>query len=62
MTIKRVRGGYRVFGKKSGRSLTKTYKSRASALHRERQIQYFVNNAKYKKDHGRSIPIKRKKR
>lgn len=62
MTIKRSGRGFAVYGKKTGKRLTKTYKSRKAALHREKQIQYFVNDKKYFKDHGRHIPIRRRKR
>lgn len=61
MTIKRSGHGFAVYGKNSGKRLTKTYRSRKSALHRERQIQYFVNDKKYFKDHHRHIPIGRRK-
>lgn len=41
MTIRRIAGGkFRVYARKSGRNMG-TYRSRAGALERERQIEYF---------------------
>lgn len=42
MTIKKVAGGYRLESKTTGRNLG-TYKTRAEAEARERQVQYFKN-------------------
>ena len=58
--IRKVKGGYVLVSKTTGRRLSKVTKSRESLKKREKQVQYFKNNAKYKKDHGRSIPRKRK--
>lgn len=62
MTVRKVKGGYAVIGNKTHKRLTKKPLGRKAAIHREKQIQYFVNNKKYKQDHGRSIPIKRKRK
>ena len=40
MTIKKVKEGYRLESKKTGKNLG-TYKTRAKAEERERQVQYF---------------------
>jgi hypothetical protein len=40
MTIKKISDGYRLESKTTGRSLG-TYKTKAEAQERERQIQYF---------------------
>ena len=61
MTITKTKKGFVIKSKTTGKTLSKPYKTRDEALHRERQIQYFKNNEKYKKDHhGRSIPVKKK--
>ena len=61
MTVKKVKGGYVLVSKKTGKRLSKVT-SKAGAMKREKQVQYFKNNAQYKKDHGgRSIPIRKKK-
>lgn len=40
--IKKVKGGYRLVSKTTGKNLG-TYRTRAGARKRERQIQYFKN-------------------
>lgn len=60
MTLKKVGNKYKVVSKTTGKDLSKPM-SKDEALHRERQIQFFKNNEQYKKDHGRSIPMKRKR-
>jgi hypothetical protein len=40
MTIRRVKGGYKLVSKKSGKSLG-TYRTKAGAQKRERQVNYF---------------------
>lgn len=47
MTIKKVVEGYRLESKKTGRNLG-TYKTRAEAEERERQVQYFKRKTKAK--------------
>jgi hypothetical protein len=61
MMIKKVGSKYVLFSKKTGKRLSKPT-TKAGAKKREKQVQYFKNNEKYKKDHGgKSIPIKKKK-
>ncbi len=62
MTIKKVSGGYALFSKTSGRRLSKVFKSKnAPGLKkRERTVQFFKNQKKFKADHGRRIPGTRK--
>lgn len=63
--IKKVKGGYVLKSKTTGRRLSKVYKSKNSPAlkKRERQVQFFKNNEKYKKDHGgRSIPRRKAKK
>jgi hypothetical protein len=43
--IKKVKGGYRLVSKKTGRNLG-TYPTRAGAVERERQVQYFKHKGK----------------
>jgi len=63
MTIKRVKNGYVLVSKTTGRRLSKVLKSRKSLEKREKQIIWFKNQKKYRKDHrGRSIPGTRKKK
>jgi len=57
--IKKVKGGYVLVSKTTGRRLSKVT-TKAGAKKREKQVQYFKNNEKYKKDHGRSIPRRKK--
>ncbi len=40
MTIRKIKGGYRLLSKTTGKNLG-TYKTKAEALKRERQIQFF---------------------
>jgi len=47
MTIKKVAEGYRLESRKTGRNLG-TYKTKAEAEERERQVQYFKKKAKSK--------------
>jgi hypothetical protein len=47
MTIKKVVEGYRLESKTTGRNLG-TYKTRAEAEERERQVQYFKQKGKSK--------------
>lgn len=57
MTVRKTKGGYALFSKTTGRRLSKVYKSKNSPAlkKRERQVQFFKNNAKFKRDHGRGI-------
>lgn len=61
MTVRKTKGGYALYSKKTGRRLSKVYKSKNSPAlkKREKQVQFFKNNAKYKRDHGRKISRKR---
>lgn len=43
--IRKVKGGFRLVSKKTGRNLG-TYKSKAGAKRRERQVQYFKHKKK----------------
>jgi hypothetical protein len=45
MTIRKVKEGYRLESKATGRNLG-TYKTKAEAEKRERQVQYFKHQAK----------------
>jgi hypothetical protein len=45
MTIKKVKEGYRLESRKTGRNLG-TYKTRAGAEARERQVQYFKSRGR----------------
>lgn len=58
MTVRKTKGGYALFSKTTGRKLSRTFKSKNSPglMKRERQVQFFKNNSKFKIDHGRSIP------
>ncbi len=47
MTIKKVAEGYRLESRKTGKNLG-TYKTKAEAEERERQVQYFKKKAKSK--------------
>lgn len=58
--LKKTGSKYKVTSKTTGRDLSKPM-SKEEALKREKQIQYFKNNEEYEKDHGRSIPRKKKK-
>jgi hypothetical protein len=60
MVLKKVGEKYKVVSKTTGKSLSKL-ESKKEALHREKQIQFFKNDEKYKKDHGRGIPMRKKK-
>ena len=40
MTIRKVKGGYKLYSKKSGKPLSKTT-SKKGVLKRERQVEYF---------------------
>jgi len=57
MTVKKTKGGYALFSKTTGRKLSKIYKSKNSpALQkRERQVQMFKNNEKFKRDHEKGF-------
>lgn len=44
--IKKTAAGYKVVSKSSGKSLSKTYKTKAAAVHRMRQIEWFKNQKK----------------
>ena len=64
MTVKKVGGGYALVSKTTGKKLSKVYKSKDSPelKKREKQVQFFKNDEKYKKDHGgKGIPKKKKK-
>lgn len=61
MTVKPVGKGKYVLVSKKGKALTKPV-SKKEAIHREKQVVFFKNDAKYFKDHGRHIPIKKKKK
>jgi hypothetical protein len=58
MTIKKSGEDYKLVSHK-GKTLYKSH-SKKAVEKREKQIQYFKNNEEYKKDHGTSIP-KRKR-
>jgi len=61
MVARKVKGGYVLVSKKTGRRLSKVT-TKAGVKKREKQVQYFKNNEKYKKDHGgKSIPRRKKK-
>lgn len=60
MTVKKVKGGYVLVSKKTHKRLSKVT-TKKGAEKREKQVQFFKNNEKYKKDHGgRSIPRRKK--
>lgn len=42
--IKKVKGGYKVVSKKSGKNLGGPYKSRKAAVRRLQQVEYFKHN------------------
>lgn len=48
MTVKKTSGGYALYSKKTGRRLSRVYKSRNSPAlkKRERQVQWFKNKRK----------------
>ena len=43
--IRKVKGGYRLVSKKTGKNLG-TYRTKAEAMKRERQVQYFKHGGK----------------
>jgi hypothetical protein len=57
--IKKVGNSYALYSR-TGKVLFRS-KSRSSVVHREKQIVYFKNDKQYLKDHGRHIPITKKK-
>ena len=58
----KVKGGYVLKSKKTGRRLSKVT-TKKGVMKREKQIQWFKNQKKYKSEHhGRSIPGTRKKK
>lgn len=59
MTIRKVGRSYVLYSGKGKKLFSSP--SRAATIHRERQVVFFKNNAKYKKDHGHGIPLKRKR-
>ena len=58
MTVRKVKGGYVLVSKKTGRRLSKVT-TKEGAKKREKQVQFFKNDKKYFKDHGRHIPRKK---
>jgi hypothetical protein len=64
MTVKKTTGGYALFSKKTGRKLSKTVKSKDSPelKKREKQVQMYKNEEKYKKDHGGKSFLKKKRK
>ena len=48
MTVKKTKGGYALFSKKTGRKLSKSYKSKKSPAlkKREKQVQWFKHKGK----------------
>jgi hypothetical protein len=61
MTIKKAGSKFEVMSKTTGKPLSKPM-SKKAAVHREKQIQYFKNDAQYQKDHGgKHIPLTKKK-
>ena len=62
MTIKKTSKGFELDSKTTGKKLGGPYKTKEEAMKREKQVQFFKNDAKYQKDHGgKHIPIKKKK-
>lgn len=59
MTVKKTGKNWELVSKK-GKVLIKS-PSRNAVIHREKQIVFFKNNRQYIKDHGKPIPIKKKK-
>ena len=62
MPLKKVGNKFEVISKTTGKAVTPPM-SHDEALKRERQIQFFVNDAQYQKDHhGQHIPIEKPKK
>jgi len=58
--IRKVKGGWRLISRTTGRNLG-TFKTRAAALEREKQIQFFRNLAKSRGGKGSLATKVRKK-
>lgn len=57
--IEKRKDGYHVVSESTGKNLGGPYQSREEAEHRLRQVEFFKNREKFKKDHpGAKFPPK----